>query len=101
MCSHRLCYAASGVTGAAVDLPVALSPSPSSVPAPLCCPADPVTVSPPLLPAMLRGGVELGPPAERGPVPHVVEDAAVPRRAKILLLSASRASGSASGSDDV
>ncbi|XP_069163257.1 calphotin-like [Procambarus clarkii] len=60
----------------------------------------PVPAPSPSVPAVVGAGVDTAPPVP-GLVPHVVEDAAVPRRASVHPACVARVSESASGSDDV
>ncbi|XP_069159452.1 calphotin-like [Procambarus clarkii] len=55
----------------------------------------------PSVPAVLGARVDLALPPVPGLVPHVVEDAAVPRRTSVRPASVARVAESASGSDDV
>ncbi|XP_069173590.1 uncharacterized protein [Procambarus clarkii] len=63
--------------------------------------SDPVPAPLPTVPAVLGDGVDPALPPVPGLVPHVVEDAAVLRRASVRPACVARLSESASGSDDV
>lgn len=82
-----------GLPGAPCVASPASSPSSSA--------AAPGPVSLPRVPAVLGAGVAAEPPAVCGPVPPVVEAAAVLRRASVRPASGTRVSGPASDSDDI
>ncbi|XP_069179367.1 calphotin-like [Procambarus clarkii] len=87
------------VAVAPVDLPVApCEASPCAYPTSAAAPGP---ASSPRFPAVLGAGVAVGAPDVCGPVPPVVEAAAVLRRASVRPASGARVSESASGSDDL
>nr|XP_045610535.1 uncharacterized protein LOC123765814 isoform X1 [Procambarus clarkii]XP_045610536.1 uncharacterized protein LOC123765814 isoform X1 [Procambarus clarkii]XP_045610537.1 uncharacterized protein LOC123765814 isoform X1 [Procambarus clarkii] len=89
------------VSGSAVPVdlpgdPCGASPSASSSSA-----VEPGLASSPRVPPVLGAGVAAEPPTVCGPVPPVVEAAAVLRRASVRPAGGAHVSGSASGSDDL
>ncbi|XP_069165240.1 uncharacterized protein [Procambarus clarkii] len=92
------CPAPVGDPGVPVVLPTAFCMAP---PSSSSSPAASVSAPSPCVPAVLGAGVDTGPPPGPGLVPHVVEDAAVLRRASVRLTCVARVSESTSSSDDV
>ncbi|XP_069194004.1 BUB3-interacting and GLEBS motif-containing protein ZNF207-like [Procambarus clarkii] len=89
------------VSGPAVPVDLPGDPCGASPSASSSSTVDPGPASSPRVPPVLGAGLAAVPPAVCGPVPPVVEAAAVLRRASVRPIREARGSGSASGCEDV